>query len=374
MTHPLHPYEEITFQQFILFIKSHNKQIDDNINIYLNNEPNLTDTDRKMVEALLKSFFRLLTSPSVSEINEQYEQYLDTWVQSQLAFLNVKSFNLFHLIFEKSIVTLMVNMKHAQNISILMFLQSIFSHLVHSYDNCREVENKTDMNQVERNRFQVIDKLNELLISSAGTKDFAHILKKCEEFFQYKRCVFYAYIPWSHEFYGVIGSELSKVQSMRGNIGFLNTIFHTKKPIFLKKPQNYVQEKHIKLFNLSSVIFVPIFHLDQVFGWMTFDQEGEEFDCSVEELALLELVGKRLGLFLSRDNTEVPLNSGLQLTEREAEILDLLAEGYDNKKMAELLYLSEHTIRDYVSNLMTKLKAKNRTQVVASAFRLGLLR
>lgn len=63
----------------------------------------------------------------------------------------------------------------------------------------------------------------------------------------------------------------------------------------------------------------------------------------------------------------------LHLTEREANILDLLAEGYDNKKMGELLFLSEHTVRDYVSSLMTKLKAKNRTQVVACAFRLGLL-
>ncbi|MFE3577036.1 response regulator transcription factor [Lysinibacillus sp. NPDC059133] len=54
-------------------------------------------------------------------------------------------------------------------------------------------------------------------------------------------------------------------------------------------------------------------------------------------------------------------------------ILGLLAEGYDNKKIGSLLFLSEHTVRDYVSSLMTKLKAKNHTQVVASAFRLGLL-
>lgn len=38
-----------------------------------------------------------------------------------------------------------------------------------------------------------------------------------------------------------------------------------------------------------------------------------------------------------------------------------------------MLYLSEHTVRDYVSQLMTKLKAKNRTQVVAIAFQSGLL-
>jgi DNA-binding NarL/FixJ family response regulator len=79
------------------------------------------------------------------------------------------------------------------------------------------------------------------------------------------------------------------------------------------------------------------------------------------------------GLFLSRKGDAAAKTPDLHLTEREANILDLLAEGYDNKKMGELLFLSEHTVRDYVSSLMTKLKEKNRTQVVACAFRLGLL-
>ena len=148
---------------------------------------------------------------------------------------------------------------------------------------------------------------------------------------------------------------------------------NSKKTIYLKSPQNYIKKEHIKLFNLSSIIFLPLTHKNQLFGWLTFDQLGEEFDCSKEELALLEQVGKRLGLFLSRKGDAAAKNPDLHLTEREANILDLLAEGYDNKKMGELLFLSEHTVRDYVSSLMTKLKAKNRTQVVACAFRLGLL-
>ncbi|MDQ7864530.1 hypothetical protein RCO48_35795 [Peribacillus frigoritolerans] len=37
-----------------------------------------------------------------------------------------------------------------------------------------------------------------------------------------------------------------------------------------------------------------------MFGWLTFDQLGEEFDYSMDEMTLLEQVGKRLGLYLSR--------------------------------------------------------------------------
>lgn len=379
MAQPLHAYEEITFRQFILFIKSHNKQIEENINIYLNLEPFILEPERKMIQSLLDSFLLFLSAPNIEDIRDTSEKHLDTWLQSHLPILNVNHFSMFRLIFEKAIVTLMVNLKHAQTISILMFLLSIFSHLIHSYNKWVDDEpgqhSKTIQENAELKRLQLLDQLDELLINSAGFKDFTFILKKCEEFFNYKRCVFYAYIPWSNQWYGTIGSELPKVQSMRGQLSLKQSmVFNSKKPVYLKDPHNYIKEEHIQLFNLSSVIFVPIVHEQQVFGWLTFDQLGEEFDYSIDELTLLDQVGKRLGLYLSRKDDEVSFGSDIQLTERESMILNLLAEGYNNKKMAELLQLSEHTVRDYVSSLMTKFKAKNRTQVVVYGFRLGLLK
>ncbi|MFE4810598.1 LuxR C-terminal-related transcriptional regulator [Peribacillus simplex] len=374
-----HAYEEISFQQFILFIKSHNKQIEENINIYLNLEPLILENERKVIQTLLESFLLFLSAPNIEDINETYDKHLETWLQSQLPILNRNHFSMFRLIFEKSIVTLMANLKHAHTISILMFLLSIFSHLIHSYNKWMDVEpmqlSKTHEENAELKRLQLLDQLDELLINSSGIKDFAHILKKCEEFFHYKRCVFYAYIPWSNQFYGTIGLELPKVQSMRGQLSLKQSfVFNSKKPVFLKNPNHYIKKEHIALFNLSSVIFVPIVHDQQVFGWLTFDQLGEEFDYSKDELTLLEQVGKRLGLYLSRKDDEVSIDRDLQLTERESMVLNLLAEGFNNKKMAELLQLSEHTIRDYISSLMTKFNAKNRTQVVVYGFRFGLLK
>ena len=379
MAHPFHAYEEITLQQFILFIKSHNKQIEENINSYLNLEPLILENERMMIQTLLESFLLFLSAPNIEDVKDTYEEHLETWLQSHLPLLNDNHFSMFRLIFEKSIVTLMVNLKHAQTLSILMFLLSMFSHLIHSYNKWTvdgtEQHPKIKQENAELKRLQLLDQLDELLINSSGIKDFAHILKKCEEFFHYKRCVFYAYIPWSNQFYGTIGLELPKVQSMRGQLSLKQSfVFSSKKPVFLKNPNHYIKKEHIALFNLSSVIFVPIVHDQQVFGWLTFDQLGEEFDYSKDELTLLEQVGKRLGLYLSRKDDEVSIDTDLQLTERESMILNLLAEGYNNKKMAELLQLSEHTVRDYVSSLMTKFKAKNRTQVVVYGFRFGLLK
>jgi DNA-binding NarL/FixJ family response regulator len=56
-----------------------------------------------------------------------------------------------------------------------------------------------------------------------------------------------------------------------------------------------------------------------------------------------------------------------QLTEREMEILQLLAQGLGNKAIAAQLFLSEGTVRNYVSAIMDKLHANDRTQAVVKA-------
>jgi two-component system, NarL family, response regulator len=61
------------------------------------------------------------------------------------------------------------------------------------------------------------------------------------------------------------------------------------------------------------------------------------------------------------------------LTPRELQTLELLAEGYTNKQIASALQLSDYTVRHYVNNIMEKLQAPDRTGAVAAAFRSGLL-
>lgn len=378
MTKPFYLYEDISFQEFVLFIKTYRKQMEENINIYLNLDPSTSISDRKATNELLHSFLQFLTHSNVERMDEEYASHLDIWLQSQLLIINTKSFNLFQLIFEKSLITLMNRIKHNRMDILLLFLLTIFTYLVHSFNQWGDKDttdlNKESLTDRDAEGIQSLDKLSRLLIRSSGVEDLPYILKKFEAYFHYKRCVFYAYVPWSNQFYGVIGAELSKVQSMKGQLAEHTTVFNSKKTIYLKNPKNYVKEEYIKLFNLSSVIFIPITYKDQLFGWLTLDQLGEEFECSKGELGLLEHVGKLFGLFLSRKGEKISNALDFHLTERESTILGLLAEGHDNKRIGELLFLSEHTVRDYVSSLLTKLKAKNRTQVVASAFRLGLLK
>jgi len=60
------------------------------------------------------------------------------------------------------------------------------------------------------------------------------------------------------------------------------------------------------------------------------------------------------------------------LSEREREILDLLAQGYKNAEIASRLVLSPKTVRNYVSNIISKLQVADRTQAILRAREAGL--
>jgi DNA-binding NarL/FixJ family response regulator len=61
------------------------------------------------------------------------------------------------------------------------------------------------------------------------------------------------------------------------------------------------------------------------------------------------------------------------LTERELDILKLLAQGCTNEQIADQLYLSMGTVRNYVSTIFTKLNVTDRTQAALLAARYGLI-
>ncbi|SDQ69403.1 response regulator [Thermostaphylospora chromogena] len=61
------------------------------------------------------------------------------------------------------------------------------------------------------------------------------------------------------------------------------------------------------------------------------------------------------------------------LTERELEVLRLMAEGYSNREIATALFLAEGTVKNHVSAILLKLNARDRTNAVLRALHEGIL-
>ena len=61
----------------------------------------------------------------------------------------------------------------------------------------------------------------------------------------------------------------------------------------------------------------------------------------------------------------------LGLTEREIEVVELVAQGLDNHEIAAELFMGEGTVRNHISAILQKLQLKNRTQIAVMYYRMG---
>ncbi len=91
------------------------------------------------------------------------------------------------------------------------------------------------------------------------------------------------------------------------------------------------------------------------------------------EVTLHPLVARRvLQNFQSDDPEEQPLFA--DLTDREQEVLRLIANGLSNNEIASKLVISENTVKGHVSNILSKLHLADRTQVAVFAWQKGIVR
>jgi two-component system response regulator DesR len=92
-------------------------------------------------------------------------------------------------------------------------------------------------------------------------------------------------------------------------------------------------------------------------------------DWDAREVArAVRLVGCGMTVFEPTSEQPAPM-----LSEREREVLDLIAAGSTNREIAEQLFLSPHTVKEHTSAVYRKLQARNRAEAVQRAQRIGLL-
>jgi DNA-binding NarL/FixJ family response regulator len=97
-------------------------------------------------------------------------------------------------------------------------------------------------------------------------------------------------------------------------------------------------------------------------GFVSKDWEAREVARAVR------MVGYGMTVFEPTAEQPAPM-----LSEREREVLDLIAAGSTNREIAEQLFLSPHTVKEHTSAVYRKLQARNRAEAVQRAQRIGLL-
>ncbi len=114
-------------------------------------------------------------------------------------------------------------------------------------------------------------------------------------------------------------------------------------------------------------------------GYLLKDVALEELVDAVKEVAAGKTIVKpavtqRLLKGLGKIRTEFSsLEQPDPLTERETEILRLMAGGYSNKEIAKAFNVAEGTVKNHVSNVLSKMGVRDRTRAVLKAFELGVL-
>jgi DNA-binding NarL/FixJ family response regulator len=107
-------------------------------------------------------------------------------------------------------------------------------------------------------------------------------------------------------------------------------------------------------------------------GYLLKDTQAHELRRAIKAAASGQVqLAPQAAAHLLRD-VRVPEESAEPLTERETEVLRLLARGMSNKEIAQALVISEQTVKTHVSHILDKLGVSSRTHAALYAIRSGL--
>ena len=137
----------------------------------------------------------------------------------------------------------------------------------------------------------------------------------------------------------------------------------------------------------SQVVVLTSYHEDEhifpalkagALSYILKDVSAQELGSTVRKAAVGEAVlhprvAARLVKELQGKRAD-SLNPFTELSERELEVLKLIADGMSNAEIAAKLFLSEKTVKGHVSNILSKLHLVDRTQAAVYAWREGIVR
>lgn len=177
-----------------------------------------------------------------------------------------------------------------------------------------------------------------------------------------------------------ITEDITNFPLMHHSIKLLR-IFETSakylQPLYIKDAGKEIPQQYVERFKLKSLVITPIVALsnNELLGAAIVDDgEHSSFEISTDVFIALTKFGQSAGEALKKFHHSIEdYNETIHFSPREIEVLELMSEGESTTSAAHKLHLSEYTVRDYITSIMQKMKAKNRTEAVARAIRKGVI-
>lgn len=108
-------------------------------------------------------------------------------------------------------------------------------------------------------------------------------------------------------------------------------------------------------------------------GFMLKDSRPEDLEAAIRKLERGATHFEPVSSYRLRARRENSVGTAPSLSERELDVLRLMAGGYSNREIAKTLFLAEGTVKNYVSEVLAKLDTRDRTRAVLRAITLGLV-
>ncbi|KAF0996363.1 response regulator transcription factor [Geobacillus sp. TFV-3] len=222
----------------------------------------------------------------------------------------------------------------------------------------------------------------------------AHICFGFSYFLPFSRCALFQFVNQESTAIGLYGHgvdnrqiqrlrvELDSIPMLKESVGKLKAEVHEFRhfrPIYVPRASEQFPKAYVEPFDLASLVIVPVYVPTEgrMIGGVVLDRgPGRFFSIDRRLFPALMKFGQSAGELLLKWIEAPKKEAGAMvesLSPREIEVLKLLADGASTLEAACQLYLSEFTVRDYISSALRKLHAKNRTEAVAKALRLGLI-
>ncbi|WP_238594646.1 helix-turn-helix transcriptional regulator [Caenibacillus caldisaponilyticus] len=210
----------------------------------------------------------------------------------------------------------------------------------------------------------------------------------------FERCALFTYSKTDGTSVGLFGYHINNeaIQNVKIKVDDIPAIANKLKklaspdavypfqPIYIEHAERDLPEPYVRQFQLGSLVVAPIYVPSErsLIGAALLDRgPGVHFDVDNHTYTALMKFGQSAGEILSKFMHMTAIKQlvygSVSLSERELDVLKLLAEGASTQEAADRLHLSEYTVRDYVSDIMKRLGARNRTEAVVKAMRLGLI-